>query len=252
MNASATATSSRRHVLGAALGLLAGAAGVHAQGSATPAEVWKDPSCGCCKDWVAHLEANGFKVKVHESGNGAARSRLGIDRKYASCHTGLVGGYALEGHVPAREIRRLLAERPKAIGLSVPGMPVGAPGMDGEVYGQRHDAFDVMLLARDGSASVYRHYDGNKAAQGAASGPVAAAPASSARVGAEVRRIDWAGKKIMLAHGKIEALDMPAMTMEFRVRDARTLDALKPGDRIRFLPSRESGVLVASEISSAP
>ena len=133
-----------------------------ATGAKTAVEVWKDPECGCCKDWVAHLEANGFAVKVHDTGNNAARSRLGIDRKYGSCHTALVGGYAIEGHVPAREIRRLLAEKPAAIGLAVPGMPIGSPGMDGPVYGGRKDAFDVLLLAKDGSSRVYQHYEGNK------------------------------------------------------------------------------------------
>ena len=76
-------------------------------------EVWKDPDCGCCKDWISHLEANGFQVKVHDSGNAAARARLGVPEKMGSCHTAQVGGYAIEGHVPARDIRRLLKERPR-------------------------------------------------------------------------------------------------------------------------------------------
>ena len=126
------------------------------------AEVWKDPSCGCCKDWIAYLQANGFKVKVHDTGNIAARTRLGVDAKYGSCHTALIGGYAVEGHVPVREIHRLLKERPAAIGLSVPGMPVGAPGMDGPAYGGRKDAYGVMLLTK-GGAKVYQQYPGNKA-----------------------------------------------------------------------------------------
>ena len=106
--------------------------------------------------------SNGFKVKVNETGNNAARARLGVDKKYGSCHTGLVGGYALEGHVPASEIKRVLRDKPAAIGLAVPGMPVGVPGMDGAVYGGRKDAFDVLLLAKDGSTKVYQHYEGNK------------------------------------------------------------------------------------------
>ena len=125
-----------------------------------PLEVWKDPSCGCCQDWVTHMEANGFVVKVHDTGNNAVRAQLRIDRKYGSCHTAVVGGYAIEGHVPAREVKRLLKERPAAIGLAAPGMPVGSPGMDGEVYGGRRDEYSVMLLARDGSASVYQKYPG--------------------------------------------------------------------------------------------
>ncbi|MDP3170406.1 MAG: DUF411 domain-containing protein, partial [Polaromonas sp.] len=75
-------------------------------------EIWKDPNCGCCKDWVVHMEANGFDVKVHDIGNSAVRKKLGVPEKLGSCHTALVGGYAIEGHVPAREVHRLLKERP--------------------------------------------------------------------------------------------------------------------------------------------
>lgn len=121
-------------------------------------EVWKDPNCGCCKDWVAHMQANGFDVKVHDSGNAAARKRLGVPDKLGSCHTALVGGYAIEGHVPAREVQRLLKEKPVAVGLSVPGMPVGSPGMDGKIYGDRKDPYDVVLISRNGSTRVYQSY----------------------------------------------------------------------------------------------
>jgi hypothetical protein len=121
-------------------------------------EVWKDPNCGCCKDWVTHMEANGFDVKVHDSGNTAARKRLGVPDKLGSCHTALVGGYAIEGHVPAREVHRLLKERPAAVVLSVPGMPVGSPGMDGPEYGTRKDPYDVVLISRNGATRVYQSY----------------------------------------------------------------------------------------------
>lgn len=161
--ASLTSTDLSRRGLVAAAGLaLLARVGFASATTPVALEVWKDPGCGCCKDWVAHLEANGFKVIAHDSGNNAIRSRLGIERKYASCHTGIVGGYAIEGHVPAAQIQRLLREKPKALGLAVPGMPLGAPGMDGEVYDGRKDAFDVMLLARDGSATIYQHYEGKK------------------------------------------------------------------------------------------
>ena len=130
-----------------------------AQAASAPlVEVWKSPTCGCCKDWIAHLEANAFRTKVNDTGNTAMRSRLGIDLKHGSCHTALVGGYALEGHVPAREIRRLLKERPAAVGLAVPGMPVGSPGMDGPEYGGRKDPYDVLLLHKDGTAVAYQTY----------------------------------------------------------------------------------------------
>lgn len=121
-------------------------------------EVWKDPNCGCCKDWVVHMEANGFDVKVHDIGNSAVRKKLGVPEKLGSCHTALVGGYAIEGHVPAREVHRLLKERPAAVGLSVPGMPVGSPGMDGKIYGDRKDPYDVVLISRNGSSRVYQSY----------------------------------------------------------------------------------------------
>ncbi len=151
---------SRRRLLAAAGALLAASAGVHAQKKpeAVPVEVWKDANCGCCQDWVDHLQANGFAVTVHEGGNQTVRARLGIATKYGSCHTAVVAGYALEGHVPAREIHRLLKERPQALGLAVPGMPVGSPGMDGPAYGGRRDAYAVLLLGRDGSARPYARY----------------------------------------------------------------------------------------------
>lgn len=94
-------------------------------------QVWKDPNCGCCKDWIAHLEKNGFSTTVIEQGNSAARAHLGMPQKFGSCHTALIQGYVIEGHVPAADIQRLLKAKPKALGLSVPGMPIGSPGMDG-------------------------------------------------------------------------------------------------------------------------
>ena len=121
-------------------------------------EIWKDPNCGCCKDWVTHLQAQGFATKVNETGNEAMRATLGIPKELGSCHTALVGGYAIEGHVPAQDIRRLLKEKPQAIGLAVPGMPVGSPGMDGTAYGGRRDPYDVVLVLRSGDPRVYSSY----------------------------------------------------------------------------------------------
>lgn len=151
----------RRTLLAAALGApLLAARPVRAAGPADGpfVEVWKSPTCGCCADWIRHLEAAGFRVKVDDSGNTAARARFGVDPRYGSCHTARVAGYVVEGHVPAREIRRLLAERPKALGLAVPGMPVGSPGMDGPIYAGRRDPYDVLLLGGDGRATVYARY----------------------------------------------------------------------------------------------
>ena len=121
-------------------------------------QVWKDPNCGCCKDWIAHLEKNGFAVTVSDEGNNAARARLGMPKKFASCHTGLVQGYVIEGHVPAADVLRLLKERPQGLGLAVPGMPVGSPGMDGAVYGGRRDAYQVLLVQKDGTSIVFSSY----------------------------------------------------------------------------------------------
>ncbi|HMM85871.1 DUF411 domain-containing protein [Azohydromonas sp.] len=121
-------------------------------------QVWKSPTCGCCKDWIAILEREGLKVQTFDEGNTAARARLGLPMKYGSCHTALIGGYVVEGHVPVREIRRLLAEKPDAVGIAVPGMPLGSPGMDGPEYGGRRDAYDVVLVKRDGSATVWASY----------------------------------------------------------------------------------------------
>lgn len=121
-------------------------------------EVWKSPTCGCCKDWIKHLEQNGFLVRSHDEGNTDARARLGMPIKYGSCHTARVGGYALEGHVPAREIHRLLKERPQAVGLAVPAMPLGSPGMDGPEYRNRKDPYDVLLVRKDGNSAVFQSY----------------------------------------------------------------------------------------------
>ena len=124
----------------------------------TTVEVWKDPNCGCCHLWVEHLQTHGFKVNVRDVGNTAARQRLGMPEKLGSCHTATVGGYVIEGHVPAADIRRLLKERPVALGLSVPGMPIGSTGMDGPEYKGRKDAFDVLLVQKDGSAKSFQAY----------------------------------------------------------------------------------------------
>jgi hypothetical protein len=147
-------------------GILAGGLGVtlNAQAALPTIEVYKSESCGCCINWVEHLRANGFTVKVSNVANPSDyREKFGIPDELGSCHTGLVQGYALEGHVPAREIKRLLAERPKAKGLAVPGMPVGSPGM--EVEGQGSDAFDVVLIHADAKHSVYRRYEAQPAAR---------------------------------------------------------------------------------------
>ena len=140
----------RRQLLGAALAAIAGAATAQTTLTNKPPllQVWKDPNCGCCGDWVKHLQSNGFLVQVIDTGNVAARKRLGMPDALGSCHTARVGGYVIEGHVPAADILRLLREKPDALGLAVPGMPIGSPGMDGPEYKGRRDPYDVLLVSR--------------------------------------------------------------------------------------------------------
>ncbi len=143
-----------------AAGTLAGL-GRAAQPPRPVVEVWKTPSCGCCHDWIKHLQNQGFEVTAHdvsETTKREMRQRLGLDHKFGSCHTALVQGYVLEGHVPAREIQRLLKDKPVALGLAVPGMPVGSPGMDGPAYGGLKDPYDVLLVQRGGAARVFQSY----------------------------------------------------------------------------------------------
>lgn len=122
-------------------------------------EVYKSEYCGCCHEWAKHLEDNGFTVKATNVENPSDyREKFGIPKELGSCHSAKVGGYALEGHVPANEIKRLLTEKPKARGLAVPAMPMGSPGMEGS----RRDPYDVVLVNKDGGKSVYRHYAGDK------------------------------------------------------------------------------------------
>jgi hypothetical protein len=155
------ASPSRRRFLGTAAALAVGALPTLQASAAAPLptlQVWKSPTCGCCKDWIAVLQKDGFTVQAFDEGNTAVRARLGLPAKYGSCHTARIGGYVVEGHVPAREIRRLLAEKPDAIGIAVPGMPVGSPGMDGPEYRGRRDPYDVLLVLRDGGSRVYASY----------------------------------------------------------------------------------------------
>ena len=124
-------------------------------------EVFKNPSCGCCGKWVKHIESMGFKVTTGNSDRLAAiKQEYGISPQLQSCHTAISDGYVFEGHIPASLIKKFLREKPPgAIGLSVPGMPAGSPGM--EVSG-RPDPYDVLLLHDDGSTSIYTHIDGSK------------------------------------------------------------------------------------------
>lgn len=118
-------------------------------------DVYKNPTCGCCGKWVRHMRDGGFSVVVHDVDDlGAVRARAGVPIALASCHTAWVDGYVVEGHVPASDVRKLLAERPKAVGLTIPGMPASAPGMD--VPGAI--AYDVLLFQADGATRTWGRY----------------------------------------------------------------------------------------------
>ena len=125
--------------------------------AATPLiDVYKSEYCGCCEGWVEHLKANGFTTRVRNVANPSDyRERGGIPNELGSCHTGMIQGYAIEGHVPAADIKRLLAQKPKAKGLAVPAMPLGSPGMEGP----RKDPYDVLLVQANGKTAVFKHYN---------------------------------------------------------------------------------------------
>ena len=128
-----------------------------AESESTPAlTVYHDPRCGCCGDWASHMREHGFEVTAIEDSNIHERRReLGVPDRLASCHTATVAGYLIEGHVPAADVRRLLAQRPDARGLSVPGMPLGSPGME---HGDRRQAYNVLLFDDAGNFEVFNHY----------------------------------------------------------------------------------------------
>jgi hypothetical protein len=126
-----------------------------ATAAATVVDVYKSATCGCCGKWVDHLRGSGFEVKVNDISNvDAFRAKAGVPAALAACHTALVDGYVVEGHVPAADIRKLLAERPKALGLAVPRMPLGSPGMEA----RRGSDYEVLLFQADGKTHVYHAY----------------------------------------------------------------------------------------------
>jgi hypothetical protein len=144
----------RRNFMAAAVAALALPA--RAQGQLPPVRVYKSPTCGCCGAWVDHMKAAGFPLQVVEVEDTAeARRRHGLPARFGSCHTAVVAGYVVEGHVPAADVKRLLALKPDAVGLAVPGMPIGSPGME---QGGRKDPYDVLLIDRQGRDRVFSRH----------------------------------------------------------------------------------------------
>ncbi|MEK1904598.1 MAG: DUF411 domain-containing protein [Pseudomonas sp.] len=126
-----------------------------AQAAEPVMDVYRDPNCGCCKAWISHLQSNGIQVNDHvESDMSSLKQRLGVPPRLASCHTGVINGQFVEGHVPAADVLKLGAQ-PDLLGLAVPGMPAGSPGME---MGSRKDAYQVIGLERDGDERVVTHY----------------------------------------------------------------------------------------------
>jgi hypothetical protein len=120
--------------------------------SADTIEVWKDPNCGCCKSWVEHMQKHGFTVVIHDTPDlTPVKQKHGVGADLASCHTGIVHGYAVEGHVPADLVRKMLDEKPAITGLAVPGMPMGSPGMEGGMK----QKYDIIAFTKDGERKVY-------------------------------------------------------------------------------------------------
>ena len=129
---------------------------VAAPALAAEVTVYKSPTCDCCNKWVEHLQANGFTVKAHNVADIMPyKNANGVPLALGSCHTAKVDGYVIEGHVPAADIKRLLKERPKVLGLSVPGMPIGSPGME---QGSHKERYDVLTFDNAGKTSVYARH----------------------------------------------------------------------------------------------
>lgn len=130
---------------------LLGSTSVYAQPPAA-VDVFKSPDCGCCGKWVEHMRQNGFQVQAHNINNvPATRKQMGMPDRLGSCHTAKIGAYVIEGHVPAADIKRLLKEKPKALGLAVPGMVLGSPGMEGA----KSVPYETLLVQADGSTRVF-------------------------------------------------------------------------------------------------
>jgi hypothetical protein len=145
----------RRTLLAASIAALASAG--ESRAAVVTLTVYKTPTCGCCGAWVDHMRAAGFRPELVELADlTPIRRRYGVPDTLASCHTGVIGGYAIEGHVPASDVRRLLQQRPEALALVVPGMPLGSPGM--ETPDGARQPFRSFLVRRDGGVTVFAEH----------------------------------------------------------------------------------------------
>jgi hypothetical protein len=147
----------RRRFMGTALAAGAGLLSFRPAGASLFAAgtmvIYKSPTCGCCQKWVDHVKAAGFETKVHDVENvGTIKARHGVPAELSSCHTALIDNYVIEGHVPADVIQKLLKEKPAALGLAVPGMPMGSPGME---MGTQKDPYEVLAFTKNGKTTVF-------------------------------------------------------------------------------------------------
>lgn len=127
-------------------------------GEARQLQMWRSAGCSCCGSWAAHMEDNGFAVAIEDVASGILariKRQAGLTPEQSACHTARIGGYVIEGHVPAADVERLLAEQPDAVGLAVPGMPVGSPGME---RGGEKEPYEVLLVKQDGATEVFARH----------------------------------------------------------------------------------------------
>lgn len=148
----------KRFILCAGVALALNSSPLLAENKPHEVEVWKSATCGCCSGWIKHMETAGYAVKAQDAALGILakiKRQAGLSPDLQSCHTAKVGGYVIEGHVPPEDVARLLEEKPDAIGLSVPGMPLGSPGMD---YGPDKEPYEVLLVMKDGTTKVFARH----------------------------------------------------------------------------------------------
>ncbi len=149
-------TINRRNLLATGISVLASPSLSAWAATYPPIKAYRNPGCGCCEKWAAQLKQAGFVITMEDDEDLAGRKkRLGVPADLSGCHTAIIGDYVIEGHVPPKDILKFLAERPASLGLSVPGMPVGSPGM--EIDGMK-DAYGVIQFSRDGTRRVYSKY----------------------------------------------------------------------------------------------